>query len=64
MAPYKLYEEPIQKYRELNTIDWTPTFTRRHTPTTLFPMVFMCTSPYDNSKEIQQHQGTAILWLM
>ena len=35
MAPYKLYEEPIQKYRELNTIDWTPTFTIRPTPTRL-----------------------------
>ena len=33
MAPYKLYEERIQKYRELNTTDWTPTFTIRPNPT-------------------------------
>ena len=34
MAPYKLYQEPIQKYRELNTTDWTPTFTIQTNPTT------------------------------
>ena len=35
MAPYKLYQEPIQKYRELNTTDWTPTFTIQTNPTSL-----------------------------
>ncbi|KAL2698188.1 hypothetical protein AAEP93_010898 [Penicillium crustosum] len=35
MAPYKLYQEPIQKYRELNTTDWTPTFTIQTNPTTV-----------------------------
>ena len=33
MAPYKLYQEPIQKYRELSTTDWTPTFTIQTNPT-------------------------------
>ena len=33
MASYKLYQEPIQKYRELNTTDWTPTFTIQANPT-------------------------------
>ena len=38
MALYKLYQEPIQKYRELNTTDWTPTFTIQTNPTVMSPV--------------------------